>query len=191
VKARGGRVLYFAGYRRGEDAFKRAEIEGATDQVIWCTEAGKAIAPARPSDGHYRGNIVQAMHAYAQDGLGGTSLIAFDSVERLIVVGSAGMMNAVHEAVRGPLALQFGPRVRAIGSVNSPMQCMMKGVCGQCLQRVRDPCTAEERAIFTCADQDQDFDHLKERLRMNSPQEKLTDLWLRRVIMAPDTPVRT
>ena len=35
LKAQGNRVIYFAGYKNGEDLFKREEIEAATDQVIW------------------------------------------------------------------------------------------------------------------------------------------------------------
>ncbi|HEX2641042.1 MAG TPA: hypothetical protein VHL50_10740, partial [Pyrinomonadaceae bacterium] len=36
-------VVYFAGYKNGMDLFKREEIENATDQVIWATDAGVAI----------------------------------------------------------------------------------------------------------------------------------------------------
>ena len=61
----GNRVIYFAGYKKGEDLFKREEIEAATDQVIWSTDIGAAIAPGRPQDAHFRGNIVQAMLAYS------------------------------------------------------------------------------------------------------------------------------
>ena len=43
-KALGGRVLYFAGYRRGEDLFKREDIERWTDQVIWCTDTGATLS---------------------------------------------------------------------------------------------------------------------------------------------------
>ena len=57
-------MIYFAGYKKGEDLFKREEIEAATDQVIWSTDTGAAIAPGRPQDAHFRGNIVQAMLAY-------------------------------------------------------------------------------------------------------------------------------
>ena len=64
------RVIYFAGYKKGEDLFKRDEIEAATDQVIWSTDTGAAIAPRRPQDAHFRGNIVQAMVAYAEGELG-------------------------------------------------------------------------------------------------------------------------
>src|SRR5262249_18788106 len=60
-KALGARVLYFAGYKRGEDLFKQDDIEAYTNQVIWCTDDGAPIAPRRPQDRHFRGNIVAAM----------------------------------------------------------------------------------------------------------------------------------
>ena len=59
-KLLGGKVLYFAGYKRGEDLFKRDDIERWTDQVIWCTDTGVEIAPSRPQDRHFRGNVVKA-----------------------------------------------------------------------------------------------------------------------------------
>src|SRR6185503_11788475 len=57
LRENGNRVLYFAGYRKGEDLFKREDIEAATDQVIWSTDTGVAIEPGRPQDSHFRGNI--------------------------------------------------------------------------------------------------------------------------------------
>ena len=70
LKAQGNTVIYFAGYRNGADLFKREEIESSTDQVIWATDMGDEIAPSRPQDVHVRGNIVQAMVAYAEGRLG-------------------------------------------------------------------------------------------------------------------------
>src|SRR5262249_22051363 len=71
LKANGANVMYFAGYKKGEDLFKQDEIEVATDQVIWCTDTGAEIKPRRSTDRHFRGNIVQAMKAYAEKELGG------------------------------------------------------------------------------------------------------------------------
>ncbi|HET8584687.1 MAG TPA: hypothetical protein VFM89_03020, partial [Casimicrobiaceae bacterium] len=74
----------------------------------------------------------------------------------------------------------------AIGSINSPMQCMMKEICAQCLQPQRDPATGETRYVFSCFNQDQpldevDFPALDARLRQNAVQEKLTARWVERV----------
>jgi hypothetical protein len=41
------------------------------------------------------------------------------------------MMNAVAEAHRARLKHYFRPDHRAIASINSPMQCMMKEICAQ------------------------------------------------------------
>jgi hypothetical protein len=70
-----------------------------------------------------------------------------------------------------------------IASINSPMQCMMKEVCAQCLQKHVDPATGRETIIFSCFNQDQDMDrvdfpNLAARLRQNTVQEKLSNLWL-------------
>ena len=45
LKGRGNKVLYFAGYKRAQDLFKRDEIEAGTDQVIWSVDQGEPIQP--------------------------------------------------------------------------------------------------------------------------------------------------
>src|SRR5262249_45710255 len=120
-------VVYFAGYRHSEDLFKREEIESATDQVIWSTDLGAAIRPSRPQDAHFRGNIVQAVLAY-QSGALGPQVVALESVDRLIAIGSDRMMAAVKAARHGALAPYLKRGHVGIGSINSPMQCMMKEV---------------------------------------------------------------
>ena len=185
-KALGSRVLYFAGYKKGEDLFKQDDIERFTDVVIWTTDMGAEIAPRRPQDRHFRGNIVQAMRAYGEGGLG-EPLIPLKDVHRIIAIGSDRMMAAVKEARHSVLFPLLNPKHRAIASINSPMQCMMKEICAQCLQKHRDPETGKETIVFSCSNQDQeldwvDFGHLRERLRLNSMQEKLADAWLVRLL---------
>jgi NADPH-dependent glutamate synthase beta subunit-like oxidoreductase/NAD(P)H-flavin reductase len=177
-------VIYFAGYRNGADLFKREEIENATDQVIWATDFGDEIAPHRPQDAHFRGNIVQAMIAYAEGKLGERT-VELENVDRIIAIGSDRMMNGVREARHTALQPYLKPDHVAIGSINSPMQCMMKEVCAQCLQRHVNPHTGEEFFVFSCFNQDQhldfvDFKNLNDRLKANSVQEKLTNMWLDR-----------
>jgi NADPH-dependent glutamate synthase beta subunit-like oxidoreductase/NAD(P)H-flavin reductase len=182
MRDHGNRVIYFAGYKKGEDLFKREEIEAATDQVIWSTDMGATIVPGRPQDAHFRGNIVQAMLAYHAGGLG-TPLVPLDGVDRIIAIGSDRMMAAVKAARAGVLARCLKPEHAAIASINSPMQCMMKEVCAQCLQKHVDPATGRETILFSCFNQDQDMDrvdfgNLAARLRQNTVQEKLSSLWL-------------
>jgi NADPH-dependent glutamate synthase beta subunit-like oxidoreductase/NAD(P)H-flavin reductase len=188
MREHGNRVIYFAGYKKGEDLFKREDIEAATDQVIWSTDIGAAIAPGRPQDAHFRGNIVQAMLAY-QHGELGERIVPLDTVDRIIAIGSDRMMAAVKAARHGVLAPHLKPDHVSIASINSPMQCMMKEVCAQCLQKHVDPKTGQETIIFSCFNQDQqmdrvDFPNLAARLRQNTVQEKLANLWFE-YLLAP------
>jgi NAD(P)H-flavin reductase len=186
-RARGSRVLYFAGYKKALDRYKVAEIESAADVVVWCCDAEPGFklenAKARPRDRTFVGNIVQAMDAYAQGRLGPPS-IRMEDADRLIAIGSDRMMAAVARARHDVLRGYLKPDHVAIGSINSPMQCMLKEICAQCLQPHRDPRTGKRSYVFSCFNQDQeldsvDFGALSERLRQNSLQEKITALWIR------------
>ena len=71
------------------------------------------------------------------------------------------------------------------------MQCMMKEVCAQCLQKHVDPATGREEIVFSCFNQDQkldvmDWGNLAARLRQNTVSEKLTNLWLDRLFRIED-----
>jgi NADPH-dependent glutamate synthase beta subunit-like oxidoreductase/NAD(P)H-flavin reductase len=182
LRDNGCRVIYFAGFRKGADLFKREEIEAATDQVVWSTDMGEAIVPGRPQDVHFRGNIVQAMLAYESGSLG-SRLIPLETADRIIAIGSDRMMAAVKAARHTVLAPNLKAGHVGIASINSPMQCMMKEVCAQCLQKHVDPQTGAETIIFSCFNQDQemdrvDFSNLAARLRQNTVQEKLSNQWL-------------
>jgi NADPH-dependent glutamate synthase beta subunit-like oxidoreductase/NAD(P)H-flavin reductase len=178
----GNRVVYFAGYKRREDFYKRDEIESASDQVVYSVDAGELIDAHRPQDRSFRGNIVQAMVAYAEGKFGNVS-VPMKEVNRIIAIGSDRMMAAVKEARKTVLAPHLRPEHIGIASINSPMQCMMKEICAQCLQRHVDPSTGKETFVFSCFNQDQpmdrvDFHNLADRLRANSVLEKLTNGWI-------------
>src|SRR5262249_60495085 len=106
-----------------------------------------------------RGNIGEAMVAYHHGELG-TQLVPLPSVDRIIAIGSDRMMAAVKAARRGALAPYLKPDHTGIASINSPMQCMMKEVCAQCLQKHVDPSTGRETIIFSCFNQDQEIDRV-------------------------------
>jgi hypothetical protein len=185
-RAAGSRVLYFAGYKKMEDRYKIDEIEAAADAVVWCCDEAPGFAAARAEDRAFVGNIVQAMVAYAEGKLGETP-IPLSAADRLIVIGSDRMMAAVGLARHAQLAPHLKPGHRAIASVNSPMQCMMKEICAQCLQPHRDPATGKVSYVFSCFNQDQpldcvDFVALDARLRQNGVQEKLTAQWIERSV---------
>jgi NADPH-dependent glutamate synthase beta subunit-like oxidoreductase/NAD(P)H-flavin reductase len=187
LRAAGSRVLYFAGYKKIIDRYKVTEIEAAADVVVWCCDEAPGFKPTRPQDRTFVGNIVQAMLAYATGQLGQQTL-PFAGADRIVAIGSDRMMAAVGAARHGVLAAHMKPHHFAIGSINSPMQCMMKEVCAQCLQPHLDPETGERSYVFSCFNQDQpldrvDFPGLAARLLQNSVQEKLTAQWIDRCLI--------
>ena len=152
--------------------------------VVWCCDEAPGFTPGRVQDSSFTGNIVEAIRAYGAGELGEAPIL-LSAVDRLIAIGSDGMMRAVQQARHGVLAPYLKPDHHAIGSINSPMQCMMKEICAQCLQVHRNPQTGEETVVFSCFNQDQPLDHvdfgnLRTRLSQNGVQEKLTKQWIGR-----------
>ncbi|OEY87122.1 oxidoreductase [Wolbachia pipientis] len=169
--AKGNKVLYFTGYKKLNDLFKRTLIESACNVVVWACEEG-LIETARMQDYAFQGNIVDAMVYYRQQ---------LDSIDKIIVIGSDKMMKAVNEARKTVLRPYLQSNHEAISSINSPMQCMMKGICARCIQR--HVIMGKESFTYSCSNQDQDmkstdFDFLSVRLKQNSLQEKLTAKWI-------------
>jgi NADPH-dependent glutamate synthase beta subunit-like oxidoreductase/NAD(P)H-flavin reductase len=186
LRAAGSKVIYFAGYKHIGDRYRIEDIEAASDVVVWCCDEAPGFTPRRKQDRAFVGNIVQAMQAYASGALGPPAL-ALSAVDRIIAIGSDRMMAAVALARRGVLAPYLKQTHMAIGSINSPMQCMMKEICAQCLQPHVDPETGKTSYVFSCFNQDQpldqvDFAALAQRLAQNGVQEKLTALWIDRCL---------
>ena len=182
----GSKVLYFAGYKNIRDRYKIEEIEAAADVVVWCCDEAPGFTPGRPQDKAVVGNIVEAMRRYASGELG-PQPIAYKDADRIMAIGSDGMMNAVRLARHGALKPFLKPGHKALASINSPMQCMMKEICAQCLQLHRDPVTGKESVVFSCFNQDQemdrvDFASLRQRLAQNGVQEKVAALWIDRTL---------
>ena len=182
MRAAGSRVLYFAGYKKMIDRYKVAEIEAAADEVVWCCDEPPGFPATRAHDKSFVGNIVEAMAAHGSGSLG-EATVRLGDADRLIAIGSDGMMGAVARARHGILAPYLKAAHVGIGSINSPMQCMMKEICAQCLQPQVDRTTGKVSYVFSCFNQDQpldlvDFPALEARLKQNSVQEKLTAEWV-------------
>ncbi len=186
LRAAGSKVIYFAGYKSLADRYRVDDIEASADVVVWCCDEAPGFPARRPQDRSFVGNIVQAMVAYAAGSLGEQEL-SLEKADRIIAIGSDKMMAAVGAARHGVLEKYLKKNHTAIGSINSPMQCMMKEICAQCLQPHVDPATGKTTYVFSCFNQDQpldqvDFAALAQRLAQNGVQEKLTALWIGRCL---------
>jgi len=144
MKEHGNRVIYFAGYKRGEDLFKREEIEAATDQVTG------APTSARQSRRAGRRTRISAATSCRRCRLpqrrARRSAVPPADVDRIIAIGSDRMMAAVKAARHSVLAAHLKPNHVGIASINSPMQCMMKEVCAHVPAEAVDPHTGKRRS---------------------------------------------
>lgn len=187
LRAAGNRVLYIAGFQTADELYCQDELEQAADKIVWITHAGNPIKPRRPQDCSATGELMSVVLQYARGELesySGGPEIPFQQIDRILVVGPQRLSRVVREATETFLKELLVKNPPIFTSVHGPMQCMLKGVCAQCLQWQIDPQTGKRtKAVFTCSWQEQplnmvDLDNLEERLAQNRVQEILSNLWL-------------
>jgi NADPH-dependent glutamate synthase beta subunit-like oxidoreductase/NAD(P)H-flavin reductase len=187
MRAAGNRVLYVAGFQTADEVYCQAELESAADKIVWVANTGKPIKTHRSQDCSTTGEFMSALMRYARGELEENPEgpeIPLQQVDRVLVVGTHGLVHAVQQACNTFLKDYLVKKPLVIASIYGPMQCMLKGVCAQCLTWQLDPQTGKRtKAVFACSWQDQplemvDLSSLDERLEQNRTQEILTNLWL-------------
>lgn len=186
LRAAGNRVLYFAGFQTADEVYCQQDLEESADVIVWCTATGTPVLSRRPQDRAESGDFMAVMERYAEAKLyrPEPAPIPFEEVDRILIIGSNRLVRRVRDACAGSLKASFARSPEVIASLGSPMQCMLKGVCSQCLQWHLDPETGRRTSsYFTCAYQDQrlctvDLDNLDARLAQNRLQETLSNLWV-------------
>ncbi len=191
LRAAGNRVLYIAAFGQAGDIDHQAELEDGADQIVWATAKEPTVETRRPQDtAVVTTDMVDLVRRYGDGEIGpaaGTG-IPLSEVDRVMVVGGTGLLRGFQEALSNGLHNYFKPHFKAVGTVGSPMQCMLKGVCAQCLQWQIDPDTGERtRAVFSCAEQDQpldwiDLDNLAARQMQNRLTDHLAALWVEKLL---------
>jgi NADPH-dependent glutamate synthase beta subunit-like oxidoreductase/NAD(P)H-flavin reductase len=188
----GSRVLFFALFDSAVDVFLQDEIEAAADSVIWCTARGEPAKARRAADRAASGVLRDLLIRYARGGLGAGAPIPLTEVNRLQAVGDTALTRLLKELRKGELAAHFPKLIENTCAVHGMMQCMLKGVCSQCLQWQIDPATGKRtKAVFACSWQDEpmdivDLDNIDERQGQNRLQEYLTNLWLDHLLASHD-----
>lgn len=187
LRAAKNRVLFVACLRTADELHCQSELEETADKIIWITETGEPIKPTRKQDIAVTGDVVTTLLRYArgelEHHLGGPD-IPLEEINRISLIGNHEFICVIQKAFNSVLAPNLAQKPQITASVYGPMQCMLKGVCAQCLQWQIDPVTGKRtKAVFACSWQDQpleliDLNNLAERLSQNRTQEILTNLWL-------------
>jgi NADPH-dependent glutamate synthase beta subunit-like oxidoreductase/NAD(P)H-flavin reductase len=192
LRAAGNRVLFFASFRCEDDIYFKDELEQCADQIVWASSSDSLIECRRPQDTSVQqGNIIELIKDYENGSIlneNTNDQIKLSEVDEIMIMGSTGLLKAMQTSLKEDLKPLFKENVHATGTVGSPMQCMMKGVCGQCLQWQIDPVTGNRtRAVFSCSKQDQplswiDLNNLAARQAQNRLSEYITGLWANHVL---------
>ncbi len=188
LRAAGNRVLYAGEFKDAADVYCQDALENAADQIIWQTKEATIVATRRPQDVSYHGEDIIATLAHYATTSGLTSPILLSDIDRVFVVGNSHLLRRFQQARGGLLKEHFIKNPIVTGSVYGNMQCMLKGVCAQCLQWQIDPETGQRtKAVFACSWQDQpldiiDIDHMAARQMQNCLLDQLNKLWIDQVL---------
>lgn len=186
ARAAGNRVIYLSYFQQASLVYCQDELETCCDLAIWASRDGN-IPARRPQDYSTTAEPLEALLLYAAGHLTATKNqpeIPLCDIDRIYVIGSSHLLRCFQQARKNQLKPLLIKDPYVLGSVYGPMQCMLKGVCAQCLQWQIDPETGQRtKAVFACSWQEQpleliDIGNLDERQAQNSLQEQLSMLWL-------------
>ena len=182
-RAAGNRILFIGHFQSQEQARTvQSTMEILTDQVLWILDQGPALILKRKQDRCFVHGVAEFLDACAESG--GAHATWVRESNCIVLSDRPGVMQQFATVLQTRLKPEIKPSLLAVAAVNSPMQCMMKEMCAQCLCRHVDPATGEtSKFVFSCFNQyqplfDLDFDNLQARQGQNSVQEKISNAWL-------------
>lgn len=165
LKEKGNTVFWIAGYKHSSDRTFIDKIEATTDHLWWFCE-----------DAFNKGNVLGGIGLLDELGI-------LPTIDWLFVMGSTSMQQAIAERLK-IYKNSLKPSLTTIANANIPMQCMMQGICGQCLV------INEEGTTFCCKNQEWNlqempFTNLQNSSKQNSLLEKISKKWLEHISEIP------
>jgi len=194
-RAAGNRTILVGHFADRDRAQAMQElIHSAADQVVWVLDSGPALHYVRPQDTCFAGGLDAFFDGLAT--FAGPAGAWLRETDELIISDKPEAMACIVGALKSDLSGLLKPGVKGTAVVNSPMQCMLKEVCAQCLcQHHGADASGSSKVVFSCFNQHQplfdvDFDNLRVRQGQNSVQEKISALWLSHILDTDDPPVQ-
>ncbi len=177
LRAAGNRVIYVGQFASAEEVYCQDQLENVADSILWLTKNNK-ITPRRAQDYAAMSNdVLTAIKDHHK-------LISLTDVDRIYLIGDTDLLRQFQAARKTLLKEYLIKDPKVFAAVYGNMQCMLKGVCAQCLQWQIDPETGQRtKAVFACSWQDQpleiiDIDHMDARQMQNRLMEQLNMWWV-------------
>lgn len=186
LRSAGNHVIYLGQFNNKEEVYCQKELEDAADVIIWQTQKGEPVTLHRPTDYNVTSDdVIATLIAYAHEKLSDVKPpFPLSNVDRIFIVGDTDLLRRFQMERKSLYKTYLVKEPKMFGSVYGNMQCMLKGVCAQCLQWQIDPETGQRtKAVFACSWQDQpleiiDIDHLEARSLQNRTLDQLSKLWV-------------
>lgn len=161
LREKGNTVYWIAGYRNNMDRTHALEMESAAEKIWWYYNEADS--------GENQGNAINALRRLYDEEI-------LQATDRIFVMGSTSMQESIAKELQ-TLKPVLKSELEIIANVNIPMQCMMQGICGQCV------IVNKNGTQFCCKNQelqmqDMPFEDLQNRGWQNSLLEKISTLWL-------------
>jgi len=179
-RAAGHEFYWIASFAPDEPLFCRQDLEELCHSIVWHKRGTSTPDSCREQDTLVAGELQQLFAQIAGSG----DPFKLSQITEVMVIGGSSLLSAFANAREDALAQAFAPETRFSASVYGPMQCMLKGVCAQCLQWQIDPVTRQRvKAVYACSWQNQPFDkiditNIDQRQIQNRMQETLGNVWL-------------
>lgn len=173
------KIIFINLLHHQDELYDQAQLEDATDSIVYAVDQAAALKVRRDDVILQSKTLKQILKDYAQ-----ISTIPLNEIDKIFIFGKTQLLREFQTQTRHFLATYFTKTPQLYGSVYGNMQCMLKGVCAQCLQWQIDPATGKRtKAVFACSWQDQplemiDVDHIDARTQQNALLEKISYLWL-------------
>ena len=164
MKKSGHRVQVVVSLEHGQNLYATEELLAASDNVLIVTNGSISYGSCAGKIDIFEGDMAQALikeHSF------GT--IKLQDIDMVVIKGIASFVTAIKNIRFGQLKSSFVRNPKTTALVLGPMNCMLKGICAQCLQWQIDPITGlRTKEVYACSWQDQPLeiiavDHLLER----------------------------
>lgn len=107
-----------------------------------------------------------------------------DQIKQVVLLSDCTLSHQIKQFLEAHVWPKLEEAVDLRAGVFGPMQCLLKGICAQCLQWQIDPYTQKKtKAVYACSWQIQpasvvDFQHLSHRQARSNLQKTLNAWWL-------------
>jgi hypothetical protein len=151
MKINGCYIICILHYKNSSEITKKKYLENYSDSIIWVHNYGKSTA-TRSLDYVSNINISSIINLY-KNGFLNRLIYPLYLIDYMFISGDFFLLSEIKKL--SDSGVIFNSSMSQIVTSYSPMQCMMKEICSQCIQKHYDFKTKKKYLLFSCVEQNQ------------------------------------